>query len=622
MGALTGFADGVRAFRRGALVLLLLTPLACNKSRMVDGLPVASANDNRVRAGEMRGDTLALSLVVQMARWYPEADPGPHVDAPVFAEEGNAPQIPAPLIRVTTGTIVAATVRNALLDSTLRVVGLSSRPAGEPLDTLIIPPGETRSVTFEVGAHGTYMYAAQAGTVDWDIREREQLAGAFVVDSVGAPADDRVFVMNVWGEPRDSINYDNAVAINGRAWPHTERLFASMGDSIRWRWVNATVRPHPMHLHGFYYQVTARGDMARDTIYSHGTQRTVVTESMKPFSTLSLAFEPDRPGNWLFHCHIGFHVLGTARLGPSDHADHASSDVGRHMAGLVLGLTVNPAPEWREPPRAGTRAVRLLVHEGARRSHALRNLSFMLQQGTTEPSPQTARAPGSLLVLTRDEPTDITVVNRLREPTAVHWHGIELESYSDGVVGFSGDSSRLAPMIAPGDSFTARLSLPRSGTFIYHTHLNDLEQLTSGLYGPIVVLEPGAMHDPERDRVFVAAWDGDEEPPKLVINGDSALPQADLRRGTSYRLRFVNIGPAASIRALLTRGADTVSWRALAKDGFDVPVHSAHAQRAVLVLDVGETADFEFTPDQVGTYSLHFAHAPRLRPVVQKFRVR
>ena len=36
----------------------------------------------------------------------------------------------------------------------------------------------------------------------------------------------------------------------------------------------------------------------------------------------------------------------------------------------------------------------------------------------------------------------IMVVNHLTEPTAVHWHGIELESYFDGVAGFSGAGAR------------------------------------------------------------------------------------------------------------------------------------------------------------------------------------
>ena len=35
--------------------------------------------------------------------------------------------------------------------------------------------------------------------------EREQLAGAFVIDSAGARPDDRIFVINIWGEPVDSV---------------------------------------------------------------------------------------------------------------------------------------------------------------------------------------------------------------------------------------------------------------------------------------------------------------------------------------------------------------------------------------------------------------------------------
>jgi len=114
-----------------------------------------------------------------------------------------------------------------------------------------------------------------------------------------------------------------------------------------------------------------------------------------------------------------------------------------------------------------------------------RALGYVLQSDNRIPAADSVELPGSVIVLTKNEPTDITVVNRLRESSAVHWHGIELESYSDGVAGWSGSMDHLAPMIAAGDSFTARLTLPRTGTFIYHTHLNDIEQLTSGLYGAI-----------------------------------------------------------------------------------------------------------------------------------------
>jgi len=41
--------------------------------------------------------------------------------------------------------------------------------------------------------------------VDHNVREREQTVAAFVIDAKGARTDDRVFVMNSWSEPIDSV---------------------------------------------------------------------------------------------------------------------------------------------------------------------------------------------------------------------------------------------------------------------------------------------------------------------------------------------------------------------------------------------------------------------------------
>jgi FtsP/CotA-like multicopper oxidase with cupredoxin domain len=198
-------------------------------------------------------------------------------------------------------------------------------------------------------------------------------------------------------------------------------------------------------------------------------------------------------------------------------------------------------------------------------------------------------------VLTRNEPTDIVVVNRLAEPAAIHWHGIELESYSDGVAGWSGSGTHLAPSIQPGDSFVAQLTLPRAGTFIYHTHMNDIEQLTSGLYGGIVVLEPGRRFDPRRDHVYVAGWDS-EQNPHLLVNGDSLPPPLQLAAGVPHRFRFVNIGAAASFPFAIYRDSSLVEWRLLARDGANLPSAQVLAGPSVEPLDVGETRDVEFVP--------------------------
>lgn len=577
-------------------------------SRAHEVLPIVDANDNRVPAGQLNNGVLSVRLVVQMARWYPEGPSGPYVDVPAIAEEGKAPQIPAPLIRVPSGTIINAVVRNALTDSTIFVRGFPVNPS-PPAVRASIPTGETRTIRFVAGASGTYSYLMTPGIrISTKLTEREVSGGALIVDSLGSHPADRIFVINIWGEPKDSVTYDNAVAINGKSWPYTERIAATVGDTLHWRIVNVSNRVHPMHLHGFYFQVTARGTSMDDTVYSPGQRRLAVTEDLSAGHSMDMVWSPSRPGNWLFHCHLSFHVLpASARLlGAQPSPNHLhSGNVREHMAGLVLGINVRARRGDKVAGRPHPRTLHLFVDEGHKRGLAPRALGFVLQQGMEIPARDSIEAVGSLIVLQRDEPTDIIVVNRLPESTAIHWHGIELESYSDGVAGWSGSPDHLAPVIAPKDSFTARLTLPRAGTFIYHTHLNDLEQLTSGLFGALVVLEPGQKFDPATDHLFVAGLDGGSSgPARLVVNGDTAGPPIQIIAGVGQRFRFVNIAPAGRVLFSILRDSSVVSWRPVAKDGADYPLANIVSERALRRLNVGETFDAEFTAPAAGEYEL------------------
>ena len=264
----------------------------------------------------------------------------------------------------------------------------------------------------------------------------------------------------------------------------------------------------------------------------------------------------------------------------------------------------------------------MFVREGAKLGHAPRSLGYALEHGSETPTEPLTRVGGPPLVLTRGQPTDITVINQLKEATAVHWHGLELESYSDGVVGWSGSGDRLAPRIAPSDSFLARLTMPRAGTFIYHTHLNDVAQLTAGLYGAIIVQEPRDPFDPAFDHLYVAGWDGDVDPPRFLINGDSLLPPMTWRLGRPHRIRVVNIGAAGDIRTLIQQDSATASWIPVARDGADLPVHQQASRPAELFMEVGQTADFEFSPPKRGEYVLSFQLAGAKEPITQRVIVR
>ncbi|MDX2119472.1 MAG: multicopper oxidase domain-containing protein [Gemmatimonadota bacterium] len=585
-------------YRMLLVATVLGVPLATQAGRPAP--PRVEANDNRAPAGRLRHDTLAIALEIRLGRWYPEADSGPSLLVPVFAEAGAAPRIPGPLIRVPVGAVIAATLTNRLGDSTVTVHGFYTRP-GSGADSLVLAPGQRARVTFAAGAPGTYLYHAVAGTVD-SLHEREQLAGAFIVDTAGAPGDDRIFVINIWSDGRLTPRERHALAINGRSFPFTELQTLPLGGPVDWRWINATRRNHPMHLHGFYFQVDSKGREGRDTVYAPEQAWQAVTEMMLAGSTMRIHWTPNRSGNWLFHCHVGFHVVPTARMEPpaAGSHQHFSGDMREHMAGLVLPITV---PAGGPPTERGeARRLRLYVQAGPARGRVARALSYVPDRGAP-PAPDSVEWPGGLLVLTRDEPTDIVVINRLPEATAVHWHGVELESYWDGVAGWSGADGVRAPVIAPGDSFIARLTLPRAGTFMYHTHLNDNLQLGSGLYGAIVVLEPGERFDPAHDHVYVAGWNGPSGR-DMLVNGDSAGPPLRLRVGERHRLRFVSIGLANRPLFTLTRDSLPVRWRPLAKDGQDLPPSRAVPGPARVALAAGEIADMEFIPDQPGSYQL------------------
>jgi manganese oxidase len=251
-------------------------------------------------------------------------------------------------------------VRNPL-DRTLVVHGLSSRWQAV-LDSLVVPAGEVRTARFTADVAGTFHYwgtTTGAGIADARF-EDSQLNGAFIVDAPGeARRDERVLLMSLYFAGRDAEGEPDfaleTFAINGRPWPHTQRLTYTEGDTAHWRVINLTERGHPMHLHGFYFQVESVGDGHRDVRRWPSERRLVVTEAMATGATMRISWVAERPGGWLFHCHLGFHVLpnaapgqyadGEARfnatINPHDHGD-PHSHVVDGMGGLMMAMEVLP----------------------------------------------------------------------------------------------------------------------------------------------------------------------------------------------------------------------------------------------------------------------------------------
>lgn len=166
--------------------------------------------------------------------------------------------------------------------------------------------------------------------------------------------------------------------------------------------------------------------------------------------------------------------------------------------------------------------------------------------------------PGPALRWREGEEVTIHVVNRLDEPTSIHWHGILVPNAMDGVPGLTFDG------IAPGETFTYRFTVKQSGTYWYHSHSGLQEQ--SGIYGPLVIAPAG--DDPYRsDRDYVVMLsDWTDEAPRAVL--------ANLKKQSSY----YNYGKRTAVdffRDVARNGlgatlADRLDWGEMRMDPTDI----------------------------------------------------
>ena len=585
------------------------------------------ANDNRARAGILSGNVLALRMEARVAEWHPQGDDAQGVAIPVFAEIGRQASVPGPLIRVPAGATVITVVRNAVPNTVLTIHGLHSRPVvGAAFnDSIQLTYGQIQTLRFKLDRPGTYYYWGTTTNAAFGTRTGldAQLTGAIVVDEAGErPSKDRVLVIGMWadsaGTELNRHRIRELFVINGRSWPYTDRMQYERGDTVRWRVINASAEVHPMHLHGFFFRVRRRGDGREDI--SYGARGDLVnTERMLPGATMYATWVADRLGNWLFHCHIPEHVAVRGPLGFPPPAALAQAgtihpgNMSMEMGGLVEAIEVKPAEDDTTPVapvippmQPMTRHLRMILRANAGSTPPTPLYGIALDEIGVEPPQDSGQRAGPPLVLNRGEPVSVTVINRTPEPTSIHWHGIELESYFDGVPGISGIKPQLAPLIAPSDSFEVRFTPPRSGTFIYHSHVNEKRQHRAGLVGPLLVVEKG-KYDPAKDVTVLLSSPSDsvEEERAVLLNGSLQPPPILLRRAIASRIRLINITAGRpGLRLELRQDTALVNWRPLAKDGADIPVADRSLRKATHTLSIGETMDVEFFPARPGEYRI------------------
>ena len=167
------------------------------------------------------------------------------------------------------------------------------------------------------------------------------------------------------------------------------------------------------------------------------------------------------------------------------------------------------------------------------------------------------QVPGPLIEAKVGDTIEVRLTNSLPQPTTIHWHGIRVPAEMDG-------TEAVQPPVEPGQTFEYRFVVPDAGTFWYHSHTNETEQLERGLYGALVVRgvdEPSfdgervlLLDDLKLDPDGEVAPFGDEHEHHAGREGDVRLvngrqdPELEIAGGTIERWRVVNAANTRFVR--------------------------------------------------------------------------
>lgn len=202
-----------------------------------------------------------------------------------------------------------------------------------------------------------------------------------------------------------------------------------------------------------------------------------------------------------------------------------------------------------------------------------RHTTWEIREGqTVDGYGYNGQVPGPIIEARAGEPLEVRFTNRLSEPTTIHWHGLRVPAAMDG-------TPMVQPLVQPGETFVYRFTPPDAGTFWYHPHTNESEQLEKGLYGALIVRgDDEPITDRERVLVFddlkldrrgqldrfgglKQRHDGREGDVRL-ING-RAEPELVMAAGQVERWRIINASSARYVR--LSIGG--VPFRIIGTDG-------------------------------------------------------
>ncbi len=139
--------------------------------------------------------------------------------------------------------------------------------------------------------------------------------------------------------------------------------------------------------------------------------------------------------------------------------------------------------------------------------------------------------PGPTLTFNEGDSAIIYVTNEMEEETSVHWHGLLLPNFQDGVPYLT------TPPIHSGQTFMYTFPIIHSGTYWYHSHTMLQEQ--NGVFGSIVIHPQEKTLDYNKDFVLVLSDWTNEKPLSVLRNLKRGNEWYGNRKGTATPLNQV-----------------------------------------------------------------------------------
>ena len=117
--------------------------------------------------------------------------------------------------------------------------------------------------------------------------------------------------------------YHGEFGIKGGPFWNGTAIRAGVGETQLWTITNNAVWAHPIHLHGFFFQVV---DENGAPVHPIAWKDTISVPADK---TVRVLVRFDRPGSWMFHCHILDHAEA-GLMSTVDVGDNLPEHIHRH----------------------------------------------------------------------------------------------------------------------------------------------------------------------------------------------------------------------------------------------------------------------------------------------------